>query len=155
MNAIATALDTVEKAVEWLGKLNLEVNREVRGTMRANMSGTEHDYTELVRVRDLTQPEWEQVVALVQRYELPCELGSTGFTWALCIYGHSPLPEFRPDMILAVEARQVPVPGTQGSLGAKEVALEKLAWLTHGPRNKQLLDWYKLEQPRAPSHYTY
>ncbi len=158
MNANPTVLYNAEQAVEWLKKLNARINREIRGTLRANMSGTEVPYIFVDPIRNLTASEWKRVAALIPRFELPCELGSDGFTWMLNIYGHQahmPLPGIEPERVLQLKAKQIPVSGTHGDLAEKEAALKNLGWLTHNRRNKEVLAWYRLRQPREPSHYMY
>ncbi len=130
-------LNSLEKAAAWLIALNQQINKEWG------------------KFGHLTQTEWKQVLSLVQQYELPCEIGSTGFTWILKFYGHSPLPELRPDCVLQLRAEQVPIPGTEKDLTEQETALGNLAWLTHSKRNRELLKWYHLEPPEDPGYYMY
>lgn len=156
MSAITKTVpvDSVETAVEWIKILNLQINKKERGVMVTNMDGREHDVAWITSVRALTQKEWEHVLTTITRYELPVEIGLSYFSWMLGVYGHTPSPEFTPDRILLLDPKQIPIPGTR-KIGREEKFLESLAWLTHSARNKELLEWYGLKQPREPSYYTY
>jgi len=111
--------------------------------------------------RALTPEEWDRVAAIVKRDELPCELATThfGFAIGLVIYDHTDLPETRPPLLCWVDQDQLPgnAPDNHVTTPAArwERAWQEFTALSHTPRNAELAAFYRLEAPRERAHYEY
>lgn len=99
--------------------------------------------------RALTVGEIDRLTRCIERCELPCSYGHEPYGFFLEVRDHSPIPEVEPVRLLCVSPRHIPNPEYHGFAGQGK-AFTFFKRFTHTDRNKELLDFYGIEQDDDP-----
>jgi len=142
----------------WLLTLQKELHEWVPPPM-SQRRGLGHWNT----LRNLTEDEWQRLVALLDEGEgLVFVLGTMfGFSLLLRVYEDSPIPEVPPEFLFFFEQKQIPTehgttePTLGGAADSWKKAWEILTRWSHSDRNKQKLNFYGMDAPKDEEHYMY
>lgn len=102
-----------------------------------------------METRQLSTEEIERLAQCIERCELPCSYGHEPYGFFLEVLDHSPVPKVEPARLLCVSPHHLPNPAHHGFVGQEE-AFTFFKRFTHTVRNKELLDFYGIEQDDDP-----
>ncbi|MDQ7814978.1 MAG: hypothetical protein RDU25_04210 [Patescibacteria group bacterium] len=145
------------KDLVWLEMLSAKIWQRHQTVQRANLSGHTMRKDYCTEKRSLTRQEFKRLERLIRAHELPCTPGSGvfGFGLSLTIFAHSASPGVKPDALIRITGKQLPLmlfPDTQSDEGK---VWEIFSSFTHTARNRELLSLYGFEPPREREYYEY
>jgi hypothetical protein len=101
----------------------------------------------------LTKTEREWILDLIGEHVLPCVLHSGPYgELSFAVFDHSSLPGIHPEQVISLSEEHF---GLRGTFKDWQKRFDALSKVTHSPRNREVLTFYKFPEPGPASDYDY